>query len=122
MQARFGTHAAVTPGEWKRKWAGLTLRYGWHDSPFGECLLVASDRGITGLAFLLDEGRDATMADLMAGWGAATLIEAPAVTAPHATAAFQRGGGEGGRLPVVLRGTPFQIKVWGALQIGRAHV
>lgn len=110
----FVTHEAVTPGEWKRKGAGLTLRYGWHDSPFGECLLVASDRGITGLAFLLDEGRDATMADLMAGWEAATLTEDPVVTAPHAIAAFQRGG-ENGRLPVVLRGTPFQIKVWEAL-------
>src|SRR3546814_379530 len=78
----FVTHEAVTPGEWKRKGAGLTLRYGWHDSPFGECLLVTSDRGITGLAFLLDEGRDATMADLMAGWEAATLTEDPVATAP----------------------------------------
>src|SRR3546814_618606 len=55
------------------------------------------------------------MADRMAGWEAATLTEDPVATAPHATAAFQRGGGEGGRLPVVLRGTPFQIKVWEAL-------
>ena len=50
----FVTHEALTPGEWKTQAAGVDLRYGWHDSPFGDCLIIASPRGVCGMAF---EGR-----------------------------------------------------------------
>ena len=42
----FVTHEAVTPGDYKRRGAGLAIRYGVHDSPFGRCLLMATDRGL----------------------------------------------------------------------------
>jgi len=108
----FVAHEAVTPGAWKAMGAGLTLRYGWHESPFGDCLLVATDRGLCGLGFVLPEGRTATEADLLAGWDEARLIEDPAATAPYARRAFAEGDGT---LRLVLRGTPFQLKVWEAL-------
>src|SRR5437588_8935444 len=31
----FVTHEAMSPGEWKSGGEGLTIRYGWHPSPFG---------------------------------------------------------------------------------------
>ncbi len=108
----FITHEAMTPGEWKAMGTGLTLSYGWHDSPFGDCLLVATDRGLCGLAFVLKEGRAATEEDLLSRWGQATIIEDPAKTAAYAAAAFGTGGDT---LHLVLRGTPFQTKVWEAL-------
>lgn len=108
----FITHEAMTPGEWKAMGTGLTLSYGWHDSPFGECLLVATDRGLCGLAFVLKEGRRATEKDLLSRWGQATIIEDPAKTTAYAAAAFGSGGDN---LHLVLRGTPFQTKVWEAL-------
>lgn len=108
----FITHEAMTPGEWKAMGTGLTLSYGWHDSPFGDCLLVATDRGLCGLAFVLNEGRRATEEDLLSRWGQATIVEDPAKTAAYAAAAFGTGGD---KLHLVLRGTPFQTKVWEAL-------
>jgi len=108
----FVSHEAVTPGEWKAMGRGLTLRYGWHDSPFGDCLMVATERGLCGLGFVLPEGRAATEADLLACWDQAQLVEDAAATAPYARLAFGQGGGT---LRLLLRGTPFQLKVWEAL-------
>ncbi len=108
----FVTHEAMTPGEWKAMGTGLTLSYGWHDSPFGDSLLVATDRGLCGLAFVLNEGRRATEEDLLSRWGEATIVEDPEKTKEFAAAAF--GFGED-KLHLVLRGTPFQTKVWEAL-------
>ncbi|MFQ5971629.1 MAG: methylated-DNA--[protein]-cysteine S-methyltransferase [Alphaproteobacteria bacterium] len=108
----FVTHESLTPGEWKTQAAGMVLRYGWHSSPFGGCLLIASDRGICGLGFADRGERAAAFADLAHGYGAATLVEDRAVTARLAAQAFDRDPAE---LHLVLRGTPFQLKVWEAL-------
>ena len=108
----FVTHEAVTPGEWKSRALGLQLRYGWHDSPFGDCLIIASERGVCGLGFADDGGHDAALAELWAQLDQADIAEDRAATARHADVAF---GGAAGNLHLVLRGTPFQIQVWRAL-------
>ncbi len=108
----FVTHEAMTPGEWKAAAAGLRLTYGWHPSPFGDCLLIVTDRGVCGLAFAQNDGRDAVLAALSAQFQQADMVEAPAETGHYADLAFGRIAGE---LHLVLRGTPFQIKVWRAL-------
>lgn len=105
----FVSHEGLTPGEWKAQAAGLDLRYGWHDSPFGECLIVAASRGVCGLAFR-NGSRAATLADLARNFAGAALTEDRAATAPLAAHAFGDGA-----LHLVLRGTPFQLKVWDAL-------
>ncbi len=47
------------------KSGGLTIRYGFHPSPFGLALVMATDRGLAGLAFADDEGgRDACFEDM----------------------------------------------------------
>jgi len=38
----FVSWEAVTPGEYKARGRGLTIRYGYPPSPFGECLLAAT--------------------------------------------------------------------------------
>ncbi len=106
----FVTHEAVTPGDWKRRGEGLELRYGWHDSPFGECLIVASPRGVCGLAFNGTGDRAEALDDLRGSLDAAELIEDPNATRIHADAAFGEGD-----VHLLLRGTPFQLKVWEAL-------
>src|SRR5437667_100885 len=45
----FVTHEAMSPGEWKNGGAGLTLRYGFHPSPFGTAIVIATDRGLSRL-------------------------------------------------------------------------
>lgn len=107
----FVTVEAMTPGEWKRPEGGLAISYGWHPSPFGDCLVAATNRGVCGLAFALEAGRAATEDNLFAPWDGAEITEGPEVTKAFAARAF----GGGGTVPVVLRGTPFQLKVWEAL-------
>lgn len=109
----FITTDAVTPGEYKSRGDGLTLRYGFHPSPFGECLLVASERGLTGISFVI-ESRAATLAEQKNGWENACWVEDTAFTTPFAERAFDTGH-PGTELKLLLRGSPFRVKVWEAL-------
>src|SRR5215210_9087186 len=60
----FVTHEAMSPGEWKTGAAGLKMSYGFHPSPFGTVLVMATDRGLCGLAFA-DLGKErAALADM----------------------------------------------------------
>lgn len=102
---------AMSPGEYARGGEGLTIRYGWFPTPFGEALAMGTDRGLCGLGFVDDCGRDAAMADLCGRWPRATFVEDRAAVAPWIEAAFA-GKGEA-RLHMI--GAPFQIKVWEAL-------
>ena len=109
----FVVHDAVTPGEFKHRGAGLDIGYGFHSSPFGECLILATDRGLCGLGFIGAAGRDALMADLGGDFDRAEFIRADGETAALAARIFEPAAAA--RLPLLLRGTPFQIKVWEAL-------
>jgi AraC family transcriptional regulator of adaptative response/methylated-DNA-[protein]-cysteine methyltransferase len=102
---------AMTPGEWAAKGDGLAIRHGWFDTPFGEALAMGTDRGLCGLAFAAETGRDAAFADMAARWPAARLTEDPAPLRAWVDAAF----GAGGEAKLLLIGAPFQIKVWEAL-------
>src|SRR6201982_2513006 len=71
----FVTHEAMSPGEWKTGGAGLTLRYGFHASPFGTAVVVVTQRGLSGLAFA-DPGEErAAFADMTRRWPNATYVE-----------------------------------------------
>ena len=110
---------AMTPGDYARGGSGLTVRHGWFDGPFGEMLVMATDRGVCGLAFAAETGRDAAFADMAARWPAATLVPDRAGVAPFAASL----AGLAGEARVHLIGAPFQIKVWEALmRIPSGHV
>ncbi|MRU15652.1 methylated-DNA--[protein]-cysteine S-methyltransferase [Roseovarius sp. A21] len=110
---------AMSPGEYARGGAGLTIRYGWFDSPFGEALAMGTDRGLCGLAFTGEFGRDWTWEDMAGRWPGARFEEVPEAIAPWVEAAFA-GRGEAA---LHMIGAPFQIKVWEALlQIPSGHV
>ncbi len=105
---------AMTPGEAKRAGEGLEVAYGFHDSPFGTCLVGATVRGICWLGFVLDDGENGALATLRRRWPGAALRHDPAGTAALALRAFDPGRGEAA--PALhLRGTNFQLRVWEAL-------
>ena len=107
---------AVTPGEYKAKGDGLEIAYGYHATPFGECLLAKTDRGICGLSFVQHNDRRSVYADLEDRWQNATLIEDQDVTRPFVKRIFNPSQGQKAiPLHLVLSGTNFQIKVWEAL-------
>jgi AraC family transcriptional regulator of adaptative response/methylated-DNA-[protein]-cysteine methyltransferase len=110
---------AMSPGEFAKRGDGLQISYGWFPSPFGEVLAMGTDRGLCGLAFTEETGREAAMADMTARWPAAQYQHAPDAVAHWMDAAF----GGSGETALHLIGAPFQIKVWEALlAIPSGHV
>jgi AraC family transcriptional regulator of adaptative response/methylated-DNA-[protein]-cysteine methyltransferase len=120
----FVTHEAMSPGEWKLGGAGLRMAFGFHPSPFGESIVVATERGLAGIGFVDDGGRAAALADMQRRWPGATFEEKPEVTAPLARRAFDPGAWRpDAPLRVVLIGTDFEVRVWETLlriPLGRA--
>jgi AraC family transcriptional regulator of adaptative response/methylated-DNA-[protein]-cysteine methyltransferase len=111
----FVSTEAVTPGEYKSRGAGVTIRYGLHASPFGKCLIAVTERGICHLGFVQTSEGDA-IDQLVAEWKQARMIEDYRFTAPLVEPIFGlRDSGRGKPLNVHLRGTNFQLKVWEAL-------
>ncbi|WP_407690609.1 methylated-DNA--[protein]-cysteine S-methyltransferase [Rhodophyticola porphyridii] len=102
---------AMSPGDYARGGAGLTIRYGWFDSPFGDALAMGTERGLCGMAFASEVGREAAFADMSGRWPNADYVEDMVALAPWVTAAFGRTG----ETRLHLIGAPFQIKVWEAL-------
>jgi AraC family transcriptional regulator of adaptative response/methylated-DNA-[protein]-cysteine methyltransferase len=108
----------MSPGEYAKGGAGLTIRWGFALSPFGDAVIMATDRGICGMGFAADMGREPATEDLMRRWPAAQFQRDDAAIAPLVAAAFG-----GGQTALHLIGAPFQIKVWEALlQVPSGHV
>ena len=110
---------AMSPGDYALGGAGLKIAYGFFPSPFGEVVATATDRGLCGMGFTGDVGREAGLKDLTDRWPNADYREDPGALAHWVSAAF----GQGGEARLHLIGAPFQIKVWEALlQIPSGHV
>ena len=120
----FVTHEAMSPGQWKARGEGLTLSYGFHPSPFGTALVIATERGLAGLAFA-DPGEESKALDDMRGrWPRAEFREDTATTAALARRIFEPKLWRRDRpLRVVMIGTDFEVRVWETLlkvPMGRA--
>ena len=123
----FVDHEAMTPGDYKRRGEGLAIVYGFHPSPFGEVLVLATARGVAGLAFV-DEDNNQTraeaLADMTSRWPAATFVENTAGTSAHVTRIFEPAAWQPEQpVRLVLIGTDFEVRVWEALlriPMGRA--
>ena len=87
-----------------------TIRFRTFDSPFGEILAYGGEAGLRGLAF--QRGRQAIRPD--ASW-----IESPRVSwlleTKRQLTAYFAGQRTAFDLPLDLRGTVFQLKMWRAL-------
>jgi AraC family transcriptional regulator of adaptative response/methylated-DNA-[protein]-cysteine methyltransferase len=105
---------AMTPGEYAKGGEGVAIDYGFHPSPFGSALVMATARGVCGIAFA-DEGQEKkALADMTARWPNARFTPAPERTQRYAEQIF-RPAADRDALRLHLLGTPWQIKVWQAL-------
>ena len=120
----FVTHEAMSPGEWKSGGEGLTMRYGFHPSPFGLALVMATDRGLAGLAFGDAGEQKKAMTDMTSRWPKATYVEDRESTGAIAQRIFDPKQWRAERpLRVILIGTDFQVRIWEtllAIPMGRA--
>jgi len=112
----FVTHEAMTPGDYKARGRGIVMRWGFHISPFGRALVMATERGLAGLAFA-DPGREqAALADMQVRWPNATFVEDEAATTAYAQRIFDRAAWHADRpLRIVMIGSDFEIRVWETL-------
>jgi AraC family transcriptional regulator of adaptative response/methylated-DNA-[protein]-cysteine methyltransferase len=123
----FVSHEAMTPGDYKRRGEGLRMGYGFHPSPFGEALLIVTERGVAGLAFV-DEDKAQTREDVLAEmrerWPKARFTAAPERTGPFARQIFDPASWTRDRpVRLVMIGTDFEVRVWETLlkiPMGRA--
>lgn len=105
---------AATPGELRRGGDGLEIRHGFHATPFGECLLALTARGVCALRFVDGGGRAGALRELQAEWPQARLRASPSETARVVGRLFTRAG-RGAPLTLHVAGTNFQVRVWEAL-------
>ena len=114
---------AMSPGDFARQGAGLTIYWGWFDSPFGLALVMGTEKGICGLALAAEMGEEAAMVDLTSRWPKASFVEDPMMLRPWVLTAFGAQEGQLDKAPLYLIGAPFQIKVWEALlRVPTSHV
>jgi AraC family transcriptional regulator of adaptative response/methylated-DNA-[protein]-cysteine methyltransferase len=114
---------AMSPGEFARKGEGLTIYWGWFDSPFGLVLVMGTEKGICGIGLTSEMGEELTMQDMLGRWPNAEFVEDPMMLRPWVLAAFGAAGQTTEAAPLYLIGAPFQIKVWEALlRVPSGHV
>lgn len=112
----FVTHEAVTPGAYRARGEGLVIRYGFHPSPFGTALVMATEYGLAGLAFADEGGEQAALDDMMRRWPKADYVEDEVMTAALARRIFDPSEWRPDRpLRIVFIGTDFEVRVWEAL-------
>jgi AraC family transcriptional regulator of adaptative response/methylated-DNA-[protein]-cysteine methyltransferase len=105
---------AVTPGDFKRGGAGLTIWWGIHPTPFGDALVASTERGLCALSFV--DRSSSALEELRGRWPEARLRQSDGQTKGLADEISGRMRGLASQpLKLVLKGTPFQIQIWSAL-------
>lgn len=112
----FVTHEAMSPGAYKSRGEGVTIKWGFHGSPFGYALIMVTDRGLAGLAFA-DPGEErAALADMKSRFPCAFYEEDQQATAPYAARIFEPSRWRADTpLRLVLIGSDFEVRVWETL-------
>lgn len=112
----FVTFDAMTPGDFKKQGAGLHIDYGFCVSPFGECLMAITKRGVCHLGFVQKSGKSAARQQLFETWPGAVFRETPQSIEPFINQIFNLHKTEKSRpFNLLIKGTNFQINVWKAL-------
>ncbi|PTB21702.1 bifunctional DNA-binding transcriptional regulator/O6-methylguanine-DNA methyltransferase Ada [Trinickia symbiotica] len=106
----------MAPSAYRKKGAGLTVRYASSPTPLGHVLVAATDKGICRIAFGDDLGT--LVDDLRATLANAQLIEDRAHIAPFISQidAYLNGRRETFDLPLDVAATAFRQRVWDALR------
>ncbi len=104
---------SITPAEYKKRAGGLKLFYGFHTTPFGECLIAVTEFGICSFQFVLDNDRKSSFDNLKQNW-IGDYFERRNETTAIVRQLFNPAGKQR-RLHLLLKGTDFQIQVWKAL-------
>jgi len=110
----FTTLEAVTPAEYRQRGSGIRIEYGFHATPFGDCLIGVTERGICWLSFIASDqdGRYA-LEEMKASWYNSIFHEDQQLTKDFISQVFASESRD--KLNLFVKGTNFQVKVWEAL-------
>ena len=106
---------AVTPGEYKSRGRGLTMRYGTAETPFGTARIALTERGIAYLAFADEHGDFDAWESFRGTWREADWREDDRAAAAVAATIWRTSPGGSRKLSLWLHGSNFQLQVWRAL-------
>ncbi|MBI4192478.1 MAG: bifunctional DNA-binding transcriptional regulator/O6-methylguanine-DNA methyltransferase Ada [Betaproteobacteria bacterium] len=109
-------HLGMTPARYRKQGAGLAIAFTTFATPLGKVLLAATPQGICKVS--LDASASRLEAELRAEFGAAAITRDDRKLEPYAkTIAGYLGGSHAGLdLPLDIRATAFQRKVWNILK------
>ena len=106
----------VTPGELQSRGAGLRIGYGIHPTPFGDCLLATTPRGICALSFHNPTEIEAALIELRQRWAGASIEPDPTTTGTLVAQIFPKPPEQQpAPLHLLVQGSNFQLRVWEAL-------
>jgi AraC family transcriptional regulator of adaptative response/methylated-DNA-[protein]-cysteine methyltransferase len=116
----FTTLEAVTPLEYKLAGSGIRIDYGFHETPFGLCLIGITERGVCWLSFLQsDEDPMKALQSMKEHWHNSVFHENPEMAGLYVERIFYADPlttkKDSAKLHLFVKGTNFQIKVWEAL-------
>lgn len=122
LHDRVVTLEGITPGEFESFRRGLDIQYGFHPTPFGECLVAQTQRCICHLEFLEPAHGERALQGLRHRWAEASFTRDQASTSQTMRGIptlfpgeLSSGVEKNEEIRILTVGTPFQIKVWGAL-------
>ncbi len=104
---------AVTPQEYKTRGKGVEIEYGFHKTPFGECFIANTKKGICSLSFV-DDDKELVFAEFTDKWNNAKFSKNQSTTENLVEKLFYEPLYKH-QFNLLLKGTKFQIKVWEAL-------
>jgi AraC family transcriptional regulator of adaptative response/methylated-DNA-[protein]-cysteine methyltransferase len=114
---------AVTPGAFKSQGAAIEIYYGVHPTPFGECLIGQTKRGVCFLEFINEQSTGQVLTTMQNKWPEATVREDTEATRQTVNAVFYAKKTPQAALHLLVKGTNFQVQVWRALlRIPTGHV
>jgi len=103
----------MTPGEYQKGGAALSIQYSFAGSPFGDLVIASTAKGICHLAFTPDESKG--IQDLKARFPEAKFILKTDRMQQNALGFFRADWSDLKKIKLHLKATPFQLKVWQAL-------
>ncbi|NJC25428.1 bifunctional transcriptional activator/DNA repair enzyme AdaA [Neolewinella antarctica] len=106
-------YVRMTPADYKRGGAGLTIRYTHQATAYGKAIIAATKRGICFLSF--HEHASDALAALRGEFPAAVLLDRPTELTLLALRVLNGTESPTKPLALYLKGTPFQLKIWQAL-------
>jgi AraC family transcriptional regulator of adaptative response/methylated-DNA-[protein]-cysteine methyltransferase len=116
LYGRAAVRLGMTPAAYRRGGAGTTVRYTTAATPLGRLLVGATDRGVCAVS--LGESEAPQIASLRREFPAAEISRDDAALAPAARTILAHLEGRRPRmdLPLDIRATAFQGRVWDALR------